>query len=208
MKTIYTAELNAKLPVIVYVSPDGARAASAGVWISQAADVLAMASMPSFDPNSFSDGIGRIEWKMLSDDDHVPLRNKVLRGLYPPGSTVKPMVALSFLEAGLDPNASVNCGGGLRVGNRVFHCWNHRGHGATNMAKGIYQSCDVYFYSLDWDGREDIKRIDTKACKVALLTGSYDYSCTPDMTRDVARSIPGSRLGSMEGMGHFPMIGD
>lgn len=109
-------------------------------------DVLAMASMPSFDPNSFSDGIGRIEWKMLSDDDHVPLRNKVLRGLYPPGSTVKPMVALSFLEAGLDPNASVNCAGGLRVGNRVFHCWNHRGHGATNMAKGIYQSCDVYFY--------------------------------------------------------------
>jgi penicillin-binding protein 2 len=54
------------------------------------------------------------------------LRNKVLRGLYPPGSTVKPMVALSFLEAGLDPNASVNCAGGLRVGNRVFHCWNHR----------------------------------------------------------------------------------
>jgi penicillin-binding protein 2 len=109
-------------------------------------DLLAMASMPSFDPNSFSDGIGRIEWKMLSDDDHVPLRNKVLRGLYPPGSTVKPMVALSFLEAGLDPNESVFCGGGLRVGNRVFHCWNRRGHGTVDMAKGIYQSCDVYFY--------------------------------------------------------------
>jgi penicillin-binding protein 2 len=109
-------------------------------------DVLAMVSMPSFDPNSFADGIGRIEWKMLAEDDHVPLRNKVLRGLYPPGSTVKPMVALSFLEAGLDPEASVSCGGGLRVGNRVFHCWNHRGHGTTNMSKGIYQSCDVYFY--------------------------------------------------------------
>jgi penicillin-binding protein 2 len=83
---------------------------------------------------------------MLADDDHVPLRNKVLRGLYPPGSTVKPMVALSFLEAGLDPEESVYCGGGLRVGNRVFHCWNRRGHGQVNMAKGIYQSCDVYFY--------------------------------------------------------------
>lgn len=109
-------------------------------------DVLCMASMPSFDPNSFSDGIGRIEWKMLSEDDHVPLRNKVLRGLYPPGSTVKPMVAMSFLEAGLDPHESVFCGGGLRVGNRVFHCWNRRGHGTVDMAKGIYQSCDVYFY--------------------------------------------------------------
>ncbi|MEJ5975883.1 penicillin-binding protein 2 [Novosphingobium sp. PS1R-30] len=109
-------------------------------------DLLTMVSMPSFDPNSFADGIGRIEWKMLSDDDHVPLRNKVLRGLFPPGSTVKPMVALAFLEAGLSPDASVGCGGGLRVGNRVFHCWNRRGHGTVNMAKGIYQSCDVYFY--------------------------------------------------------------
>ncbi|MEZ5744410.1 MAG: penicillin-binding protein 2 [Sphingomonadaceae bacterium] len=109
-------------------------------------DILASASMPSFDPNSFSDGIGRVEWKMLQDDDHVPLRNKVMRGLYPPGSTVKPMVALAFLEAGLDPEESVGCGGGLRVGNRVFHCWNRRGHGSVNMAKGIYQSCDVYFY--------------------------------------------------------------
>ena len=109
-------------------------------------DLLCMASMPSFDPNSFSDGIGRVEWKMLSDDDHVPLRNKVLKGLYPPGSTVKPMVSMAFLEAGLDPEESVYCGGGLRVGNRVFHCWNRRGHGQVNMAKGIYQSCDVYFY--------------------------------------------------------------
>lgn len=109
-------------------------------------DILAMASMPSYDPNRFSDGIGRIEWKMLSDDDHVPLRNKVLRGLYPPGSTIKPAVAMSFLEAGLDPSATVSCAGGLRVGNRVFHCWERRGHGTVDMAKAIYQSCDVYFY--------------------------------------------------------------
>ena len=124
----------------------GLESGSVVVMDCQTGDVLAMVSMPSFDPNSFADGIGRIEWKMLSEDDHVPLRNKVLRGLYPPGSTVKPMVALSFLEAGLDPSASVNCAGGLRVGNRVFHCWNHRGHGTTDMMKGIYQSCDVYFY--------------------------------------------------------------
>ncbi|EIZ77487.1 penicillin-binding protein 2 [Novosphingobium sp. Rr 2-17] len=124
----------------------GVESGAAVVMDCRNGDVLAMCSMPSFDPNSFSDGIGRLEWKMLSDDDHVPLRNKVLRGLYPPGSTVKPMVALSFLEAGLDPNETVNCNGGLRVGNRVFHCWQHRGHGQVNMAKGIYQSCDVYFY--------------------------------------------------------------
>jgi len=124
----------------------GPESGSVVVMDCHTGDILAAASMPSFDPNSFSDGIGRIEWKMLSDDDHVPLRNKVLRGLYPPGSTVKPMVALAFLEAGLHPDESVGCGGGLRVGNRVFHCWNRRGHGSVNMAKAIYQSCDVYFY--------------------------------------------------------------
>ncbi len=109
-------------------------------------DLLCMASMPSFDPNSFSDGIGRVEYQMLSENDRVPLRNKVLKGLYPPGSTVKPAVAMAFLEAGLDPSASVVCRGGLRVGNRTFHCWQRRGHGTVDMAKGVYQSCDVYFY--------------------------------------------------------------
>lgn len=109
-------------------------------------DVLALASMPSYDPNSFSDGISHLEWNMLAQDDHIPLRNKTLQGLYPPGSTVKPMVALSFLEAGLDPNATVHCSGAIRVGSGLFHCWKRGGHGTVNMAKGIYQSCDVYFY--------------------------------------------------------------
>ncbi len=111
-------------------------------------DLLCMASMPSFDPNSFSDGIGRLEYSMLSENERVPLRNKVLQGLYPPGSTVKPTVSMALLGAGIDPEETVNCGGGLRVGSRVFGCWNRRGHGAVNMSKGIYQSCDVYFYSM------------------------------------------------------------
>lgn len=124
----------------------GLESGSVVVMDCESGDLLCMSSMPSFDPNSFSDGIGRIEYSMLSTDERVPLRNKVLKGLYPPGSTVKPMVAMSFLEAGLDPSEATVCTGGLRVGNRVFHCWNRRGHGRVDMAKGIYQSCDVYFY--------------------------------------------------------------
>lgn len=111
-------------------------------------DLLCMASMPSFDPNSFSDGIGSVEYAMLREDERVPLRNKVLKGLYPPGSTVKPMVSMALMEQGVDPNETVFCGGGLRVGNREFGCWNRRGHGAVDMARGIYQSCDVYFYAM------------------------------------------------------------
>jgi pimeloyl-ACP methyl ester carboxylesterase len=75
----------------------------------------------------------------------------------------------------------------------------------SQSGPGVYAG-DVHFYSLDWDGREEVKRIDTSVCRVSLLTGAYDYSCTPDMTREVAKSIPGSRLVIMEDMGHFPMI--
>ena len=124
----------------------GLESGSVVVMDCETGDLLCMASMPSYDPNSFSAGIGRVEYAMLRDDERVPLRNKVLQGLYPPGSTVKPMVSMAFLREGLDPDESVFCGGGLRVGNRVFRCWKRGGHGTVNMAKGIYQSCDVYFY--------------------------------------------------------------
>jgi pimeloyl-ACP methyl ester carboxylesterase len=77
----------------------------------------------------------------------------------------------------------------------------------SQSGPGVYQG-DVHFYSLDWDAREDIKNIDTRQCKVALLTGEYDYSCTPEMTEAVASAIAGSRYILMKEMGHFPMIED
>ena len=75
----------------------------------------------------------------------------------------------------------------------------------SQSGPGVYAG-DVHFYSVDWDGREDIKKIDTNVCRVSLLTGEFDYSCTPDMTRAAAAAIPGARLVIMNGMGHFPMI--
>ena len=84
--------------------------------------MLAFVSMPAFDPNSFSDGIGRTEWKMLSEDDHIPLLNKVAQGLYPSGSTIKPAMALAFLKQGIDPKRRVHCPGGYQIGNRYFRC--------------------------------------------------------------------------------------
>lgn len=75
----------------------------------------------------------------------------------------------------------------------------------SQSGPGVYQG-DVHFYSIDWDAREDIKRIDTNRCKVALLTGEYDYSCTPAMTEALAAAIPGSYYRLMKKMGHFPMI--
>lgn len=122
----------------------GLESGSVVVMDCDTGDLLCMASMPSFDPNSFSDGIGSVEYAMLRDDERVPLRNKVLKGLYPPGSTVKPMHCMAFLQEGIDPNQTITCGGGRRIGNRFFNCWSN--HGTVDMAKAIYQSCDSYFY--------------------------------------------------------------
>jgi penicillin-binding protein 2 len=109
-------------------------------------DILAMASMPCYDPNNFSDGISRDEWEMFAADDHLPLINKSLQGLYPPGSTSKPMTALAFLKAGIDPNAAVFCSGAYKVGGSYFHCSQRRGHGSISMHEAIIKSCDIYFY--------------------------------------------------------------
>ncbi|HEV2595773.1 MAG TPA: penicillin-binding protein 2 [Sphingomicrobium sp.] len=109
-------------------------------------DILAMPSMPSFDPNNFSDGISRNEWKMLSEDDHLPLVDKALESLYPSGSTIKPSMAMALLNAGIDRKERVNCTGSYPLGNHVFHCDKH--HGPVDMTRAIEQSCDIYFYEM------------------------------------------------------------
>ena len=162
----------------------GTQSGSAVVMDCHTGEILTMTSMPAFDPNSFSDGISHSEYGMLSSDDHVPLRDKSLRGLFPPGSTVKPMVALAFLEAGLSPDESVSCRGALRVGNRPFHCWKRGGHGRVDMAKGIYQSCDVYFYHFAQKiGMERIAAMARKlglGQKFPLPMSNQSYGTVPD----------------------------
>jgi penicillin-binding protein 2 len=108
-------------------------------------DMLAYVSMPAFDPNSFSQGIGRTEWGMLSKDDHIPLLNKVAQGLYPSGSTIKPAMALAFLKQGIDPKRRVHCAGGWQIGNRYFRC--DAVHGSMDMHSAIERSCNTYFWA-------------------------------------------------------------
>ena len=109
-------------------------------------DILAMPSMPSFDPNDFSDGISTNEWKMLSGNDHLPLVDKVTESLYPSGSTIKPLMSLALLKAGIDRTSRVFCSGALRLGNHLFHC--DARHGSVAMDDAIIHSCDVYFYTM------------------------------------------------------------
>jgi penicillin-binding protein 2 len=160
----------------------GANSGSAIVIDCETGGVLCMASMPSYDPNSFSDGIGRDEWKMLSDDERRPLYNKALQAMYPPGSTFKPIHALAILAAGISPDETVHCPGGYRLGNRFFRCLGR--HGTVNMTRAIAKSCNTYFYSM---GRKiGIAHI-AQAARTAGLGKKYDlpvpsqnYGTVPD----------------------------
>ena len=124
----------------------GLQSAAVVVIDCQTGGILTMTSMPSFDPNTFANGIGRIQWKMLNEDDHIPLLNKAVRGLYPPGSTVKPMATLALQLNGVSPDEKVNCPGGYQLGNRFFRC--DARHGVLDMRGAIEHSCNTYFWSM------------------------------------------------------------
>lgn len=124
------------------------KAASAVVMDVTNGDVLALASVPSYDPNAFSEGIGAKEWQELVTNPHGPLTNKATGGQYSPGSTFKVAVALAALENGIQPDHTVFCSGHVELGDRRFHCWKRTGHGSMNMTSALSQSCDVWFYDV------------------------------------------------------------
>lgn len=112
-------------------------------------NVLVLASMPAYDPNQFSLGITNDEWKKLSADKKIPLLNKAIGGMYPPGSTFKMMVGMAGLEAGIfKPPFQVFCPGYFMLGNHRFGCWKPGGHGTVNYHQAVEQSCDTFFYTV------------------------------------------------------------
>ena len=127
----------------------GDESAAAAVMDVETGDVIALTSTPGFDPNLFNLGITTDEWQALTTNDHNPLLNKAIAGVYPPGSTFKPAVAMTGVEAGIaTPDFSVVCTGTLTLGNHDFHCWKRGGHGRMDLQSAIQQSCDVFFYEL------------------------------------------------------------
>ena len=110
-------------------------------------EIVAMNSSPSFNPNDFLYGIGSKEWKDLNQNPFKPLINKTISGLYSPGSTIKPIVALSALEHDvIKPGMTVRCTDSIDFYGQKFHCWKKKGHGYMNLKNAIKQSCDIYFY--------------------------------------------------------------
>ena len=112
-------------------------------------DIVSMVSSPNFNPNSFVHGVGTEEWKELQSNRDKPMINKAISGLYPPGSTIKTLTALSALENDIvSPNLLIDCKGYIDFYGEKFHCWKKGGHGVLNLKGAIKRSCDVYFYEV------------------------------------------------------------
>lgn len=110
-------------------------------------DIVAMASTPAFDPNLFVRGISSKDYSALTENRYVPLFNKAVQGLYPPGSTFKMMTGLAAIKHGaIGSEERVFCPGHMAFGGRRFYCWKRGGHGWMDLDDAITQSCDVYFY--------------------------------------------------------------
>ena len=144
-------------------------------------DVLALVSSPSFDPAPFATGLTPALWQRLSADPRNPLTNKAIAGVYPPGSTFKPVVATAALMAGvLTPETPISCPGYLELGNATFHCWREHGHGTLRVREAIKRSCDVFFY-------ETARRLGID--RLSAMARSFGYGNV------VGLDIPGERPG-------------
>ena len=114
-------------------------------------EILAMVSRPVFDPNDFAVRISRDDWNRLVNDPAHPLMNKAIQAQLAPGSVFKIIMSVAGLQEGIAQTLRVNCAGSAVFYGRAFKCWvlsEHRSHGAVDITKGIYQSCDVFFYTL------------------------------------------------------------
>ena len=125
------------------------KAGSISVMDIYTGEILAMYSSPSYDPNLFLFGISNDDWELIRNNPLKPLINKTLSGLYSPGSTIKPIVALSALENNIiGPNFKVKCTGKTELYGQTFHCWKEKGHGVMSLKNAMKQSCDTYFYEI------------------------------------------------------------
>lgn len=152
--------IDSKLQFAVEQALDGHRGAVVAIQPSTG-QVLAMVSIPNYDPNLFVTGVSQQDFKALQQAPDRPLYNRALRGLYPFASTIKPFVALQGLNTGVtDQHRTIFDPGWYQLKNseHVFHDWKHRGHGTVNLTKAIMSSCDTYFYDLAF--RLGILRID------------------------------------------------
>ena len=150
-------------------------------------DIISMVSSPTFDPNSFIHGIKQKEWDKLLNNRDKPMINKAISGLYPPGSTIKTLTAISALENDVvSSKLVVRCKGFIDLHGERFHCWKKKGHGVVGMRTALKKSCDIYFYEV---ARQlGIDRLATTAKKFGL-----GKKVLQDYTEEKAGVVPNTK---------------
>ena len=143
------------------------KAGSISVMDIYTGDIIAMHSSPSFDPNLFLYGISFENWENIRTNPKKPLINRSITGLYPPGSTIKPIVALSALENNIiSTKFKVNCTGKIEMYGQTYNCWKKKGHGVVNLRDALKVSCDTFFYEMS--RRLGVDRLNETAKKFGL----------------------------------------
>jgi penicillin-binding protein 2 len=144
-------------------------------------EVLTLVSTPGYDPGAFAAGLSSEQWQTLVADPLNPLSDKAISGVYAPGSTFKPLVAMAALDAGLlTPDTELTCNGEFVLGDAVFHCWKKGGHGTLSLHRAIRESCDVFFYRV-----ADMCGID----RIADMANRFGLG------KELGLEIPGERTG-------------
>ncbi|MDD3816575.1 MAG: penicillin-binding protein 2 [Thiovulaceae bacterium] len=138
--------LNIDIELQKYISSLFTKKAGAVIVMDMQGGILAASSFPEYDLNTFVSGISHEEWNKLANSLDTPFTNKVINGLYPPGSTIKIGLGLLYITTDLDEHWNVDCKSSLPLGGRIFRCWKKQGHGSTEIKKAIRESCDDYFY--------------------------------------------------------------
>jgi len=150
-------------------------------------DIVSLVSAPSFEPNAFVHGLDKDYWNSLIKDEKKPLTNKALSGLYPPGSTIKTLVALSALENKvIKPSDTFRCKGKIELHGEKFHCWEKKGHGIVNLRKGIQRSCDVYFYEI-------VRKLGVDRLSITAKKFGLGKTVLPDFKEERAGIVPNTK---------------
>jgi len=138
--------LNIDIELEKYISELFKKKAGAVIVMKVDGSILSASSFPEYDLNTFVSGISYSMWDKLSTSLEKPFTNKMVNGLYPPGSSIKPALGLVYITSGINPYWHVDCRSAMPLGKRIFRCWKKTGHRITNLKKAIRESCDDYFY--------------------------------------------------------------
>ncbi len=156
-------------------------------------DILALASTPTFDPNTLVGGVTTAEWKALTTAEDDPMTCKATRGQYPPGSTFKMVTSLAGLEAGaITPTSRILCRGGFSFANHYWRCWRRGGHGAMDVHNGIKQSCDTFHYEVA--RRIGIEKLSAMGRKLGL---GRSYDCGLPLIKPGVMPTPAWKLATL-----------